>query len=262
MSKVKENKAYVSPEYLKKVAKEVDYIKKRASELMQIKADSQVLDIGCGPASDTISMSEYIGVNGRIVGIDNDPDMVEKANLEVKQRNITKNIVHMQGNAQKLPFTDGEFDCVHAERLLQVLPESASTVVFAELNRVLKRNGRMVLVDSDWGSGSINFSDSLLERRLMEFFATKLRPNGFAGRQLLGLLKNSCFEEVSVEVFPHLARNFKETPFCDWLTREALAHKIASKQEMDMWNQELTEKTVQGAYLSYVSMVIVAGTKK
>ena len=262
MTDVKENKGFVTAEYLKKIAKERKQIKSRIYELMQIHPDSQVLDVGCGPASDTIPMSEFIGVSGRIVGVDNDPAMIEKADLEAKQQGITKCIRHMQASAQSLPFGDGEFDRVHAERLFQVLPQSVNPeLVFAEMNRVLRSSGRLVLADADWGTASVNFSDNELERRLLTFFATKLRPNGFAGRQLFELLKGGGYGDLTVEVIPVLTWDFSETPFAEWLPSEALKSGVATKKELDQWKDELMEKTRQGTYLSCINMVIVAGTK-
>ncbi len=262
MSEVKENKGFVTPEYLKKVAEDAKFIKKKSYELMELQSDSQVLDVGCGPAIDTIELSNYIGANGRIVGIDNDPLMIEKANFELKQHNITKQVQHLLCDVQSLPFDDNEFDRVHAERLFQVLPRSVNaTHVFSEINRVLKSKGRMVLVDADWGSASVNFSDNELERILLKFFATKMRPNGFAGRQLLELLKDHNYENVTIEVVPFITRDFKQTPFSDWLTKEALKNKIASERMLDQWNKELAKKTSEGTFLSYINMVLVAGRK-
>lgn len=262
MSEVKENKAFVTSEYLKKVAEDAKLIKKKSYELMEIHADSQVLDVGCGPATDTIALSKYIGAKGRIVGIDNDPQMIKTANLELTQNKITKNVKHIQGDAKSLPFTDNEFDRVHAERLFQVFPKSDDALVFAEMNRVLRSNGRMVIADADWGSVSINFSDNALERKLTTFFAAKMRPNGFAGRELMELLKNNNFGEIIVEVIPFVTRDFSKTPFGDWLTTEALKNKIATQKELYQWNQELTKKTDEATFFSYVNMVIVAGRKR
>jgi ubiquinone/menaquinone biosynthesis C-methylase UbiE len=261
LSEVKENKGFVTAEYLKKIAQDAKQIKNRSYELMQLTADSQVLDVGCGPAIDTLPLSEYIGGGGRIVGVDSDPDMIKKANLEVKQRKITKRIKYMKGNAQALPFADGQFDRVRAERLFQVLPKSNAKLVFTEMDRVLKSNGRVVLVDADWGSGSVNSSDCQLERRLLTFFATKMRPNGFAGRELPELLNDNNYEEITVEVFPVVTRDFSQTPFGEWLTTEALKSKVAAKKELDQWNEELTKKTAQGTFLSHVNAIIVAGRK-
>jgi ubiquinone/menaquinone biosynthesis C-methylase UbiE len=261
LSEVKENKAYVSAEYLKKAAKDLQNIKERSYQLMQIQLDSHVLDVGCGPASDTIALSKFIGEKGEIVGVDNDPDMIKRANLEAAQNNVDKQVKHIVANAQSLPFSDDEFDIVHADRFFQVIPKSVASTVFSEMNRVLKSNGRMVVVDTDWGSASVNFSDEAVERKLMAFFAQKMRPNGFAGRQLLELFKGSNYKDVNVELIPTGTRDFSQTAFGEWLIKEATTQKAATQKEMDQWNQELTEKTVKGTFLSQVNMIIVAGKK-
>jgi ubiquinone/menaquinone biosynthesis C-methylase UbiE len=255
------DRKFVTANHLRKAAEDLKQIKERSYQLMQLKANSQVLDVGCGPAIDTIPLSEYIGDEGQIVGIDSDPNMVMKANLEVEKRQIAKRIKHMQSDAQRLPFSDSQFDGVHAERLFQVLPKSNAEPVFAEMTRVLKHNGRIVLVDADWGSASVNFSDYQLERKLLTFFALKMRPNGFAGRELLELLNDSNYKEITVEVFPFVARDFSKTPFGEWLSTEALENKVAAKKEIDLWNKELTEKTVKGTFLYHGDMIITAGTK-
>jgi ubiquinone/menaquinone biosynthesis C-methylase UbiE len=262
MKEVRENKGYVSAKYLKKAAQDLQQFKARSIQLMQIKADSQVLDVGCGPAIDTIAFSELVGDRGRIVGVDSDPEMVQKANHELKKLNITKNVKHRLCSAQTLPFANSEFDCVHSERLFQVLPVSLMKPIFSEMNRVLKSKGRIILVDTDWASASVDFSDFELERRLIGYFGAKMRPNGFAGRQLLGLLKNGGYEDVTVEIFTNVLRDFKQTPFSDWLTKEALKNKVATQKEIEKWNTELTQKTRQGAFLSIASMILVAGSKK
>ncbi len=229
---------------------------------MEIEADSQVLDVGCGPAIDTIALSEYIGDEGRIVGVDNDPEMVKKADAQLAESKVTKNVKHIQADVFSLPFGEGEFDRVHAERLFQVLPKSEAPTVLAEISRVLRTGGRLVVVDTDWGSVSVNFSDIALERRLMSFFATQMRPNGFAGRELLQLFHDYGYVDLVVEVYPYVLRDFSETPFDDWLCTEAAKSKVASEEELSKWRSELTQKTKQGTFLYHVDMIVVAGTKK
>jgi ubiquinone/menaquinone biosynthesis C-methylase UbiE len=264
MNDVQENKRFVTGHYLKRIAKgQGKKVKQASRKLMAIQEDSRVLDVGCGPATDTIAFSKLIGAGGCIVGVDRDRQMVEEANAELKKCRLSQSVYHVVGDAQSLPFRDGEFDRVHAERLFQVLPESVdSGRVFSEMQRVLKVGGIIVVADTDWASASVNFSDFALERRLIDFFVTRMRPNGFAGRQLLEMLKSKDYEEIKLEVLPVVTRDFKQTPFGNWLTTEATKTGTANEEEMIQWRRELEEKTAQNRFLSHVNMVIVAGRKK
>jgi ubiquinone/menaquinone biosynthesis C-methylase UbiE len=259
---IKENKKYVSADYLKRIAQHAEHIKKRSYALMNIQTDSIVLDIGCGPASDTIPLAEYIGSAGKIVGIDNDPEMLEKADKELQLSGLQKDVSHIQADVQSLPFSSSAFDSCRTERLFQVLPRSISMdSVFSEIDRVLKSGGTIVLVDADWGSATVNFSDTELERRLINFFATGMRPNGFAGRQLFELLQRNAYLDIRVDVVPFIANELSETMFGDWLREEALKNTIATLNEMDNWRAELENKSSKGAFFACVNMVIVAGKK-
>jgi ubiquinone/menaquinone biosynthesis C-methylase UbiE len=263
MKSANENKGYVNAQYLKRIAKTQGKKVKQASlMLMDIQEGSQVLDVGCGPATDTLLFAKFIGLNGRVVGVDCDPMMVEEANTELAKHKAAKNVRHIVGDVHSLPFSDSEFDRVHAERLFQVLPKTDAPKVFSELHRVLKPGGIIVLVDTDWASTSVNYSNFELERQLIQFFGVHMRPNGFAARHLPEMLNQEAYQDIKIEVMPVVTRDFKQSPFGNWLTTEATNAGVATKQEMECWQKELEEKNSQGTFLSHTNMIIVAGKKK
>ena len=255
------SKNFVNVEWLKNLAQETKPIKQRSYELMQIQPDSQVLDVGCGPAVDTIPLSEYIGDEGRIVGVDYDPLMIEVANQELAKSKTTKKVQHIQGNVFSLPFQNDEFDRIHLERLFQVFPKTAIDQIFTELNRVLKSNGRIVMVDMDIATLSVNFSDNEFERKIINHFGLKMRPNGFAGRQLIDILKKNNYKEISVELMTHSFGNLTRQYFLDWIISGAIDAKIITQGEADKWNQELIRKVEDGTFLAYITNVLVSGVK-
>jgi demethylmenaquinone methyltransferase/2-methoxy-6-polyprenyl-1,4-benzoquinol methylase len=110
------SKNFVNVEWLKNLAQETKHIKQRSYELMQLQPNSQVLDVGCGPAIDTIPLSERIGESGRVVGVDYDAQMIDAANQELAKTKTTKNVQHIQGNIFNLSFQHAEFDRIHLER--------------------------------------------------------------------------------------------------------------------------------------------------
>lgn len=248
----------VDSEYLRESAKRVEKVKQTSYEMMQLKAGMKVLDIGCGPGIDVRKIAELIGDNGQVIGIDNDEKMIADAVQEAGSSNIQ----FIKADICSLPFEDNCFDAVRAERLFQVLPR---TIIFnevlEEIIRVTKENGVIVLVDSDWGTASVNYEDAELTNRLLHFFATECRPHGYAGRQFYELMKKHGLAVEQVEALPVYMFDFSETPFEKWLTREALEKNIATKEEMKQWNKELYRKTENQEFFSLVNMILVSGRK-
>ncbi len=109
-----------------------------------------VLDVGCGPASDTIRLSSSIGSDGGITGVDSDSEMIDEANRRLSEENHLHNIEHILGNTEALPFNDCVFDIVRCERVLQHVDNPLSAI--AEMQRVLKPGCKLVVADTDHAS--------------------------------------------------------------------------------------------------------------
>ena len=61
MAKLKDYSGYVDSEYLKMLARLTKPVKQLTYELMQIEPGHKVLDVGCGPATDTIQLAPLVG---------------------------------------------------------------------------------------------------------------------------------------------------------------------------------------------------------
>ena len=249
----------VDANYLKEMAKLLEEIKDTSYQMMNLSPGDIVLDIGCGIGVDAYNIAEIVGRKGKVIGLDNDPEMINNATENFTAMNLEFTI----GNVKELPFPDGYFDSVRAEKLFQVLPPDLGfDNVIQEIIRVTKKGGMIILVDTDWGSASLDYEKEELTKRLLDFFAKVCRPNGYAGREFVGLLKRNKVEVVDVNVKPIITLDFHETTFGEWLTREALEHEIATPEEMQGWNHDLEEKTDRGEFYSCVNMVLVAGIKQ
>ncbi|NLE00295.1 MAG: methyltransferase domain-containing protein, partial [Fibrobacter sp.] len=161
---------YVSPEYLQMIASVIKPFKDNSYRLMNIKDGDTVFDLGCGPGCDTKEMAVFVGDTGKVYGVDIDEEMVAIADKEVMKAGLANRVVHLVGSVQKLPFEDNYFDSCRAERLFQVIPANIERhLLFTEIRRVLKPGGKLVLIDTDWGTSTVDFPDSELERKLMTF---------------------------------------------------------------------------------------------
>jgi len=244
------------------VAEIVRTFKVSTYELMNVKKGDTLLDIGCGPGIDTIHLASYVGNNGKVFGVDIDEEMIELANKEADNKNVADIVQHKIGSLEKLPFENNTINACRAERLFQVIPSSVDrTPLFAELFRVMQPDGRVVIVDTDWATASVDFSDVALERTLMNYLAQQMRPDGFAGRSLKRHLLKSGFKIVKLDAVALVHRTLEETAFGEWLTSTALEHNIITSAEAKSWIDELTEKSRNGSFYASVGSVIVVAEK-
>jgi SAM-dependent methyltransferase len=72
-------RGYVDQNYLQMLAQLLLPYKLRSHGLMEISPGHEVLDVGCGPGTDTIMLAALTGPTGRVVGVDHDADMIAEA---------------------------------------------------------------------------------------------------------------------------------------------------------------------------------------
>jgi ubiquinone/menaquinone biosynthesis C-methylase UbiE len=108
--------------------------------------DASALEVGCGPGMLLEPMHERVGTGGKISGLDLNPHFVQVARRRVEMLEYD-NATFVTGDCHSLPFEDGVFDAVVAEKLLMhVGPISR---IISEMKRVLSVGGRLVLADYD-----------------------------------------------------------------------------------------------------------------
>ena len=103
-----------------------------------------VLDIGCGAGVDTLVAAITVGPEGRVVGIDLVPEMLEQAKANLKKTSL-KNVTFQEASAETLPFPDKSFDVVISNGVFNLIPDKAKAL--REVFRVLKSSGRFLLAD-------------------------------------------------------------------------------------------------------------------
>ena len=103
-----------------------------------------VLDIGCGAGVDTIVAAKMVGPRGTVIGIDLVPEMLAQARENAKMMGL-RNVTYVETSAEKMPFSDGDFDVVISNGVFNLIPDKVSAL--AEAVRVLKPGGRFMIAD-------------------------------------------------------------------------------------------------------------------
>jgi SAM-dependent methyltransferase len=107
--------------------------------------EPRVLDYGCG-VGDLLRVLTMMGVRGQFTGCDVSEAMLAEAELRwPEQFNARPSFVAQQG--ARTNFADAQFDVAIASAVLHHVPLAERPEVFAELGRVLRPGGRLVVFE-------------------------------------------------------------------------------------------------------------------
>ncbi len=110
----------------------------------EISYGNTVVDLGCGPGFCTFPLSNLVGSNGHIFAVDSSDKFASVIKEKIAISN-NKNISFHQDYADELSLEDSSADAVFARWLFCFLEDPDK--VLAEIKRVLKPNGKLIIID-------------------------------------------------------------------------------------------------------------------
>lgn len=148
-----------------------------------------VLDVGCGTGTLAVAAARR---GARVTGLDADPAILSRARRKASAAGV--DVAFAEGMSTDVPHPDASFDVVVSTLFFHHLRDDAKRATAAELARVLRPGGRLVI--GDWGRSQDPLMRlGVLSVQLLDGFATtSLNVRG----ELPRVLALAGFENVAV----------------------------------------------------------------
>jgi SAM-dependent methyltransferase len=227
--------------------------KTRIGQLLRPVERGRYLEVGTGTGADALALAELFGVS--VVGVDVSRTMVEEA----RRRGLRE--AHV-GSAEALPFEGSSFDGCWADRTFQHLADPDAAL--AEMTRVTKSGGRIVIADPDYDTQVVDVEDQELARKILRFRADHALRNGTLAHRTGGLFIRAGISEVSVEAAPVVLRDPSALDNAmglrDWA---AIAHDrgFLETQDVELWTQAIDRAIADGRFLYAFTLFLTSGTR-
>jgi SAM-dependent methyltransferase len=169
--------------------------------LASLRPGETVVDLGSGGGFDCFLAAKAVGRNGRIIGVDMTPDMIDKARNNAEKTGA-ENVEFRLGEIEHLPVADNTADIIMSNCVINLSPDKQH--VYQEAFRVLKPGGRLAI------------SDVLATAELPNSIKKDLALVGacIGGAATIDttkeLLESAGFEDIGIDVNDHSRKLIRE----------------------------------------------------
>src|SRR3984893_16371120 len=174
---------------------------------INVRPGSRAVDVGCGPIGILQLLSERVGPDGAVVGVEREPRFVEMARKELSNRGL-RNVRVVEADALNTGLEKSSYDLVHERLILMNVPPPSQEALLAEMLSLLKPGGTIALQEFDSAS-YVCYPEHPSWNLLLGIWNDTFHATGgneFVGRSLARLLLLAGAESVQMKAHVEVAQ--------------------------------------------------------
>ncbi len=234
-------------------------VNQKLCQVMAAKAGERLLEVGSGSGVLCRMLAAYVLPAGCVTGVDISPEMTAEAWKYALAEGIQTGIAFETSPAETLPYPDASFDGALAARIL--LHVADPEAVIREMTRVVKPGGRVLVMDWDFETVTVDHPNRDLTRRILHWRNDQHGGNNWSGRQLWRRMHAAGIQNLSVHPCVAVANSEAEglTQSLWRAAQVACEGGAISQAEHETWAQVLKERIHTGTFFASIVYFILQG---
>lgn len=219
----------------------------------------RALDVGSGPGFLAAAIAEAVGPSGAVYGVDISEPLLAVARAHCAHQSWVE---FRRADATRLPFSDNEFDAVISTQVLEYVRDVEGAL--AEIHRVVRPTGRVVIVDTDWDSIVWHSSNRERMNRVLlaweQHAADSCLPRTMANKlRRVGLRVES--QQIIPLFNPTYDPNTYSNRIIDLIVPFVTGRNGVTGEEAEAWARELRQSGEQGDYFFSLNRYLFVAKK-
>lgn len=236
--------------------------RRRLRAIVSARPGEQGLDVGCGVAHLACELAKDVAPLGRISAIDKSSEAIEASKVRIAKEGLEELVDVRIGDAADLPFPDESFDFVVSAQVYCYVPDVARAI--REAARVLRKGGRLVVLESDWEMCTWASRDPALTRRVIAARAAVQFAHAYLPRELHGLIQAAGMAVTDAQSFSIVEPSYDAESFSAGIIPSmrdaALKHGIAP-EEVSRWTSDLQSRASEGNWFFCLNRFVFSADK-